>query len=352
VALPAFLAAFLAVATIITVMPRPAAADPVDVVCSNRISIWSDDERLRIPYCRNKSISRRNTSITRAIIVIHGTNRNADDYYDYLKTATKDEDQWSSTLVIAPQFLTAEDLDEHTISSENSFLYWSSGGWKRGDLSKDSPRSRPFRVSSFEVVDQIVDKIARDRYFPNLEDIFIVGHSAGGQFVNRYAAGTQSPENHPGLDFTFMPANPSSWWYMGTNRPEPGSVSNFRNLTSSEKADCPDYNEYKYGYEDLNSYMGAHGKQGLRDQYETRNVVYLLGRDDDDPDSSSLDKSCEANWQGPHRFARGEAFYNYLLRHYQDSSVYDTHIKAVVPGVGHSGRRMFNSDEAKSYLFP
>ncbi|MDH5254632.1 MAG: hypothetical protein OEW72_01840 [Gammaproteobacteria bacterium] len=63
--------------------------------------------------------------------------------------------------------------------------------------------------------------------------VAIVGHSAGGQFVSRYAAGTRLK----GL--TFIAANPGSYMYLDRNRPVSGV--------------CAGFNDYRYGLDDLNS---------------------------------------------------------------------------------------------------
>ena len=52
-------------------------------------------------------------------------------------------------------------------------------------------------ISSFEVIDQIISHIAEPDLFPNLATIVVAGHSAGGQHVNRYAAGTRLPSLLP-----------------------------------------------------------------------------------------------------------------------------------------------------------
>src|SRR3546814_9913326 len=90
-------------------------------------------------------------------------------------------------------------------------------------------------------------------------------------------------------------------------RPEPDSMTSFRELTSVEREDCPDYNDYKYGLQDLNSYMDAVGAEALPARYEHRNVIYLLGQGDHDPESSSLDDSCEGMWEGHNRLYRGRS---------------------------------------------
>ncbi len=234
-----------------------------------------------VPYCSNNKLGP-------AVFVIHGTDRNADDYLDYLDDL--------DTLVIAPEF-----------QASGPGMYWSSSGWKQGDKSKDSQR-----VSSFEVLDRMVEMY---------HGVAVVGHSAGGQFVTRYAAGTRLQ----GL--TFIVANPSSYMYLDGNRPFGSSVT------------CRDYNEYRYGLEDLNDYMSV----GVASDYPDRNVIYLLG-DRDTKRDSNLDTSCEANRQGRHRYERGLKFFDHLAQHYGRT----VHRKVIVGGVGHSPSRMLKA--ARPYL--
>jgi pimeloyl-ACP methyl ester carboxylesterase len=248
------------------------------VDCTQRFAVGSSF----VPYCSNGQSGP-------AVFVIHGTNRNADDYLGYLDDL--------DTLVIAPEF-----------QAEGPGLYWSSG-WKQGDRSKD-----PEQVSSFEVLDRMVEMY---------HGVAVIGHSAGGQFVTRYAAGTRLQ----GL--TYVVANPSSYLYLDRSRPVGGPSD----------GNCPDFNEYKYGLDELNDYMSA----GVASDYPTRNVIYMLGSLDTKVDKY-LDTSCEANRQGANRYDRGMKFHDHLARHYGRP----VHRKVIVQGVGHSGSRML--DAARPYL--
>lgn len=345
-------AMLLAVLLAACLLASPAAADPVDAVCSGRFPITSGTDTLQVPICSNRSLTELDGEVTRAVIVINGAGRNADEYHQYIVDAAQASGVSAGTLIIAPQFLTYDDLEEHYLPDEDAVPYWSSGGWKKGSLSKDEPLSRPFRLSSFEVVDRIVAAISDRSIFPNLDKVVFAGHSAGGQFVNRFASGTALPETHPENVYRFIAANPSSWLYFDAMRPEPGSMTSFRELTSVEREDCSDYNDYKYGLQDLNSYMDAVGAETLPARYEHRNVIYLLGQGDHDPESSSLDDSCEGMWEGPNRLYRGTAFHNYLGQYYGTKDVYRTHILALVPDIDHDGEAMFNSSVGRDYLFP
>ena len=79
----------------------------------------------------------------------------------------------------------------------------------------------------------------------------IAGHSAGGQFANRFAAA------HPAQPETrYIVANPSSYLYLDAQRREDLWLDKF----SIPKSDvCFNYNHYKYGTEILNAYMLARG---------------------------------------------------------------------------------------------
>src|SRR3546814_1128487 len=151
--------------------------------------------------------------VTRSVIVVNGAGRNADEYYQYIVDAAKASGVSAGTLSVAPQFLTDDDLEKHHPADEGAIAYWSSGGWKKGNLSKDEPLSRSFRISSFAVIDRIVAAISDRSIFPNLDKVVFAGHSAGGQFVNRFASGTALPGTHPENVYRLIAANPSSWPY-------------------------------------------------------------------------------------------------------------------------------------------
>ena len=90
-------------------------------------------------------------------------------YYDRLVASASAEGRLDDTLLLAPNFRTladGPDANEH---------YWSSGGWKIGHKSLDDPG----RFSSFEVMNELVERVCSGSLFPALRTVFI-GHSAGG----------------------------------------------------------------------------------------------------------------------------------------------------------------------------
>ena len=68
--------------------------------------------------------------------------------------------------------------------------------------------------------------------FPNLKTVVVVGHSAGGQFVNRYAAGGAGCPN-PLVEVRYVIMNPSSYLYVDDLGP---IVDRFLASSSSETA--------------------------------------------------------------------------------------------------------------------
>ncbi len=98
------------------------AQDTVDVVAGSRFHLEQDGQSLCIPIYSNRPLADPDPSVRRAVIMVHGTLRNADDYYQTIVDAAAGvEDE--SCLLIAPQFLTRGDLDAHDLSAEH--LYWS-----------------------------------------------------------------------------------------------------------------------------------------------------------------------------------------------------------------------------------
>lgn len=281
-----------------------------------------------IPFHRSYPLV-ENEAIERVVIVVHGSQRDADRYYGNLVAAAREEDRLQDTLLMAPNFRT---LDDAPAANEH---YWSSGGWKIGHKSLDDPG----RMSSFDVMNELVERACSTTTFPRLRSVAIIGHSAGGQFVNRYAAGGAGCSN-PSVEMRYIVMNPSSYLYPTELR---RSASGAFEVPDS----CPAYDEYKYGMQDLNSYMSRTGAEAIRSNLFERRTFYLAG-EEDTAISSSLDTSCSGNAQGPNRRQRHQNYEHYS-RLFEDwtGSTFST-----VPGVGHSGGDMLMSEAVRRVTFP
>ncbi len=297
------------------------------------LTITVESSSLTLPYCGNGSLS-TGPAVTRLLIVIHGNKRNACEYASYVLEAASLANSSDGLLVVAPLFITEKDLE----GNADNVIYWSENGWKTGALSLDEPDGRPWVISSFEVIDQIV-ALARQS-LPALDDTLLVGHSAGGQFTNRYAATTLSD-----LD-RFVVANPSSYVYLDDRR---WDGMEFRSLTTDDFEECPNVDEWKYGLTDLPDFLREIGADQIKDRYRNRRVTYLLGEQDTDR-NSSFDSSCAADAQGVTRLERGLLYHQYLGELY-GSDVYASHTLTLVPNIGHSGRKMFQSPDGRAALF-
>lgn len=327
------------------------AQTPVKEVGAARLVLRPEGQQLTLPYYSNLDPGIAHDNVERAVIVVHGTNRNADDYYARVEWPARFAGRADlRSIIIAPQFLVENDVAAHHL--DDSTLFWSSGGWKRGDLSRSTAlHPRRGRISSFAVIDTLLLRLALRN--PNLRDIVISGHSAGGQFVNRFAAGSPMEpilREQYGIAMRYIVANPSSYLYFTAERRVEETTDLFAVPDADARQACPGYNRYKYGLEGLNQYMSRIGAENLARQYRQRRVIYLLGANDNDPAASSLDRSCPAMLQGEHRLERGRIYYNYLM-HLFGAGIRALQPQATIPNVGHSSEQIFASACGKYFLF-
>ena len=290
---------------------------------------------LHLPVYRSLPLTEGDTLVTRAVIVVHGADRNPWDYFETMILATQQAGALDRTLVVAPHFQTVAD------GPEGDEPYWTSGGWKRGDQSNTLPAD-PHGISSYGAVDRILDLLGSAALYPRLEKVVVTGHSAGGQYTHRFAAGSRMEESLQHLRFRYIVANPSTYLYLG---PERADVEEGGGWGVPDKAACASYNDWHYGLENVNPYMGAQDPEEVRSQLIRRDVVYLVGTED--TGSSLLDMSCGAMLQGPNRFIRGLTLFQYLEAFFPSHE----HNIFQVPGVGHSSRGIYTSSPGQQALF-
>lgn len=263
-------------------------------------------------------VSRGSKKIETVVIVLHGTARNANEYLkDFI--ANLDGNVLDATAVIAPHFMQENDV----FSPEE--LSWKTGwtnSWKYGFKS-----GAPMEISSYEVMDRIIKNIDESW---NPKKIMVIGHSAGGQFIQRYAHGSRITYDIDSA-LSFVVSNPSSYLYSTDKR--------YIGNTWAIPKDCADYNTYIYGLENRNEYLSQQSRQSLRKNYASKKVFYLMGAEDTlDED---LDMSCEANLQGPNRIRRAITYFSFLNNFFPGHN----HTFIAVPKVGHDHLKMFSSKE-------
>lgn len=262
---------------------------------------------------------------------MHGRLRNAQTYLQSGEDAAEHAGVAATTLVIAPQFLNQSDVKGNHL--DNQVLRWKGDDWMAGE-----PSTGPGQISSYGALDQIIKHLGNRKLFPALKEIVVAGHSGGGQVVQRFAL---TGHDHPllqteGINLRYVVANPSSYAYFSPQRP-----------VKFDTASCPGFNDWKYGMQKLPAYAKGQGAEQLEQSYVSRDITYLLGQQDTDPNHPALDKSCAAETQGAYRLIRGHNYFDYLKQRHPQLS----HKLVEVPGVGHDGDKMFTSPEGEKVLF-
>ena len=322
---------------------------PVKTVAPERLKIKTALGEALVPAYLSCDVSKVQSQIKRAVIVVHGRLRDADKYFDLSMRAAKASNALADTLVIAPQIITNADSARHDLAS--NLARWTNEAWVSGDVGK-----APFAISSFEVMDGIIALLADRTRFPNLERIVVAAHSSGAQFVQRYAvvgradqvltaAGLQpyadGVEVAAGksnvMRVRYVVANPSSYVYFDSTRPKP-----------VEK--CAGFDHWRYGLIDPVPYIRGDNK-AMEQRYLTRRVIYMAGGNDVDPNHSALDKSCMAETQGLNRQERSTNYFAHVQKRAKFQGVTLRHTLVEVPGVAHDADRMFNSVCGKAALF-
>jgi pimeloyl-ACP methyl ester carboxylesterase len=296
---------------------------------------------------RSHPLDVRQDGITRALVIVHGQGRKADGYFRTGVAAAFLAGALDDTVVVSLRFASnqgscSDRLGEHEVN-------WPCGGvsWRAGGVAVSSggpppgPRAGD-ALTSYDLADAVLRKLARRDVFPNLKGIVIAGHSAGGQFVSRYAMSNIVHETL-GVPVTYVVSNPSSYGYPGPDRPSAGAET-FGPYDDARN--CTTYNRWPYGLEQRSGYAASLADDRLTRQLVSRPTVYLLGELDTTP-LAGFDGSCPAMAQGPNRLERGKAFVKYV-----NERLGGRHVLTQVPLCGHNARCVFTADAALPVLFP
>jgi pimeloyl-ACP methyl ester carboxylesterase len=281
---------------------------------------------------RSHPLTKANAKITRALVGIHGSSRNADDYFPSSMAAAFLAGALDNTLVIAPRFAgvstggrNSEACNDKLAPGELAFSC-SGSDWRGGGAALESPG-----VNSYGVMDELIRMLADKKRFPKLRHIVLMGHSAGGQYVSRYvAAAKPTPQS---VSVRYIISNSSSYLYLDPSRPGPTNG-------------CAGFDQWKYGMENRTGYAAPVSLETMKQNLVGRDVVYLLGEYDVTP-QFGFDGSCGAMAQGPNRLQRGLNYFDYITTKYGAK-----HKVIRVPNCGHNSRCMLVANEAREVLFP
>lgn len=302
---------------------------------------------------RSYPLETRNEAITRALIVVHGAGRDADNYFRNVLAAAFLAGALDNTVVISPRMASSA-ANCHDPLAENE-ISWNCNTWRSGGPAVSDPK-----LTSFDFLDEVLKKVASKKGFPNLKQIVVIGHSAGGQVLNRYEMSNQIHDKL-GVPVSYVVSNPSSYAWPDSTRPTdnafsvqahaPGYIPALASdapafRTFSGARDCTTFDQWPYGMKNRSGYNSKETDDQLLKQLTSRPTTYLLGELDVLP-LGGFDGSCPAMAQGPTRLARGEAFGKFV-----NEKLGAKHTVKIVAECGHNARCMFTSEEALPILFP
>jgi hypothetical protein len=273
-------------------------------------------------------------AVRRILIVIQGFTRDANRTFDAGYRAAEEAGLVASTLIVAPIFQVAEPEAQKCHFRDMPAATAQDALWHCGNWSDGSPALNEPRITSFGAIDRLVATLVES--YPHALSVTIAGFSAGGQFVQRYAAFASAPRRQ--VQIRYVVADPSSFVYFDPWRPR------------RDIAACPQYDRWKFGTEHLPSWLGRDAA-AARATYAAASLTYLEGALDtgEGPGTAYalLESKCAAELQGTYRLDRGQ---NYAAYDTADLA-HGTHKLVVVPGCAHSVTCVFPSPAARTALF-
>ncbi len=269
------------------------------------------------------------------VVVVHGALRDSDRYLTHARHVARLAG--SDPLIVAPQFLA--DVDAEATGVPDGALYWDVEGWKGGYRALGSAA-----VSSFAAMDSLLRQLAplaSAGLAPAGHDpaVVVFGNSAGGQFVNRYAAVGRGPDvlAGRGLRVRFIISNPSTYLYFDRERP----------------VSVPDgarVNDWRYGFDGAPGYVDVGPRQSL-ERYLGRDVTIVLGALDTDRASPLLEVSPAAMAQGANRFDRGLHYDQHVRRLAHAAGIPARHRLIQLAGVGHTADGVLAAPQIRQIVF-
>ncbi len=231
------------------------------------------------------------------LIVFHGVGRNADDYRDFAITLA----ERFGVLIVAPH------LDPRRFPEE-----W----YQRGGLLDADGKAKPREQWMFNVVGKIVAEVRAREQKPALP-YYLIGHSAGAQFLVRLAAYL------PGEARRIVSGNAGSLLFPSLDHP------------------------FGYGLGGLPPELRD---DAMLQRYFAAPLTLYLGTADITP-RRRFDASPPAMKQGPHRLARNRACFEMARKLAQERGWVFNWRKVETPGIEHDAAAMFAAVEVEDALF-
>jgi pimeloyl-ACP methyl ester carboxylesterase len=231
------------------------------------------------------------------LVVCHGVGRNAEDYRNFAITMA----ERFGAIVVAPLF------DKERFPTAR---------YQRGGLVGADGKAQQSEQWTYAVIPKIVAQVRALEARPTLP-YYLIGHSAGGQFLVRLAAFL------PGEAVRIVAANPGSHLFPVRDQ------------------------DFGYGFGGLPAELS--NDEVIR-RYLAAPLTIYLGTDDILP-QPSFDDSAAAMRQGPNRLVRGRACFAAAERLARERGWAFNWRKVETPGVGHEAAFMFAAREVETALF-
>ncbi|MGJ3234909.1 hypothetical protein [Marivirga sp.] len=303
-----------------------------DENCLESIPIKSEAGRTAVfNFYRNYPIMNDTAkwgNIKQAVFVVHGQNRDADNYFNFMTSSLNSSNIMDSTLLISPHFKNNSQVGPGE-------LFWPND-WRSGALSGNPS----VKISTYSLLDSLIDIISNKDQFPFLEKIIITGHSSGALFTHTYALASEVEELYE-IDFDYIVANSQYFYYPLDVRYDANSDS----FTTPNE--CENYNDWPFGFESPVEYIASKNREELNEKFIRKKITYLLGTSDTQTSGSLNTNNCAAVLLGEHRFNRGENMQLLMETFYQNEH---NHQKKLVQNIGHNGNSMYNSNSYKELM--
>ncbi len=231
------------------------------------------------------------------LVVFPGVGRNAEEYRNYAITLA----ERYSLIVVAPLF----DKDR-----------FPSARYQRGGLLDKDGKAQPPAAWTYAFIPKIVAHVRGLEGKPALP-YYMIGHSAGGQFLVRLSAFM------PGDAVRIVAANPGSHLFPDKSQ------------------------EFGYGFGGLPAELS---NDDVIRRYLAAPLTIYLGTGDITPEHS-FDTSAQGMVQGPNRLARGRACFAAAQKLAKERGWVFNWRKVETPGIAHEGAFMFAAKEAGEALF-
>lgn len=351
-----------------------------------RLPIYTSKTLMEFPYYSSLPLHLHNDAIERILVLLHGSGASAREYLSNgLATAKAavdngvDGNALKNTLIVAPQFIDQRhDIDclygDYWRRIPSTLLYWE-GGRPSGAESKEQDITGngifdSGTLSSFTVLDVLLEQLCRKTLFPNLNKVIIAGHSLGGRFMSAYSAASrfeQEVATPRGIHVRYLVMGSGSYVYMDDVR---YTFTDDTYLTAADNDDwrgtvatlydfgtvCTEnpaaFNDWPWGLSmpvrdgtPVYPYPTMVGATQIQNQFGARDVHYLIG----EGDLLESYEQCPERVQGQDTLAKTLLYFWHLEQYYGTAHL--NHHLHVIPDIGHSGLREMTSPIGLAVIF-